>query len=178
MKRTESQALKREHVSRFIYIQLRDIADHADTYTERSIQFAGRLIGTQIFELPSTYTGYASEQALIQAYRYGPTAWCEDHIFPRQVAGEMLVRQAIERRTVDPDDVASMLHQFTQVNRVTSDENQWLIQYQRRDVFTTWQEAYKKAGIVVLEWEKGGRTDDIRYTYPRLFPENRLKRVA
>jgi len=139
---------------------------------DQSVNNFARFIGTLIFEMGTTYTGQASESALqhkFWAHRAGEKfTWCADHQWPRQVSGYKLVTKFVELGTVDKALLMRMMLKMTEVNYVTSDENRVLMEFQKVGVFTTPKEAYKRAGVVLLDWPSRALIKNLPKAYPYL----------
>lgn len=120
------------------------------------IRDSARDLGQLIYEVePVCYIGWTSQKALearASAKRSGiPFAFTEEHLYPRQLAGEILMYHLIVtdgelslgtcRRYIDV---------FRQVARVTGGENIALAPFQKREVFITPELAYQQAGIEVV----------------------------
>ena len=136
-------------------------------FTPEDIQHSGRVLSVCIYEMTTIYSGYASKQALLDR-KYRKMDWCEDHLYPRQYAGESLLKSFLSQQRVDEDLLISKVLQFCQVNRVTSEENRLLIPFQKSSIFTTPERAYEQVGIQLLEWSNGMRIDKLFDVYPQL----------
>ncbi len=84
----------------------------------------------------------------------------EEHVYPRKVAAQLLLD--------DPElDRAKMIklfrEKFGRLHYTTPDENKAVQKFQRAAVFTTPEEAYSKAGIVLIQVAK----DDLRFVKQR-----------
>ena len=107
-------------------------------------------IGCGIFQLPKKkkllYNGYVSKAALENGER------CADHMYPRKISAYELLNTNWDEVN-DPEEYLKDLYwnKFGKYNYVTKDENNRLVPYQRRVVFTTWREAYSKANIQLVE---------------------------
>ena len=138
-------------------------------FSNEEIQYSGRVVSICLFEISTIYSGYASKQALLDKY-YRGLPWCEDHLYPRQYAGESLLKFFLTQQRVDEDLLISKIIPFCQVNRVTPEENRQLVPFQKSAIFTTPEVAYEQVGIELLEWSNGARIGQLFNVHPRLRP--------
>jgi hypothetical protein len=122
--------------------------------TPRQRAFLETVIGAAIWYIPkpsSAWTGRMSVGALkmfhpdsgIQKPRFS-----EEHVYPRKVAARLL----LEDKTLDGANLSALFQEkYGRLHFITSDENKSVQPYQRVAVFTTPDDAYEKAGIVLVE---------------------------
>ena len=112
------------------------------------------MIGAALWYIPkpsSAWTGRISVGALkmfhpgsgIQKPRFS-----EEHVYPRKVAARLL----LEHHSLDGTNLSALFREkFGRLHFITSEENKSVQPYQRVAVFTTPDDAYGKAGIVLIE---------------------------
>ena len=72
----------------------------------------------------------------------------EEHVYPRKVAARLL----LEDPSLDGVNLSALFREkYGRLHLITSDENKSVQPYQRVAVFTTPDDAYGKAGIVLIE---------------------------
>lgn len=132
------------------------------------LKYNGRNIGVLIYEHSCTYTGLTSEAALIEKFNDG-NDWCKEHIWPRQLAGEALLKHFTQVKRVTRPAVAKAILPYTIVNRVTKNENALLKPFQKRRTFVSPETAYKEAGVSrLLRWPSSKRIADLPKVFPAL----------
>jgi hypothetical protein len=116
--------------------------------------FLETVIGAAIWYIPkpsSAWTGRISVGALkmfhpdsgIQKPRFS-----EEHVYPRKVAARLL----LEDQSLDGANLSAIFQEkYGRLHLITPDENKLVQPYQRVAVFTTPDDAYEKAGIVLVE---------------------------
>lgn len=122
---------------------------HTYEITDEMIRYHGRSIGNDIHDLPVHWTGWESEQSISQhakGYKH-----CNEHFWPRQYAGEQIVKHIIENNGIEFDDLFEMLLKFRRVHRVTSEENRRLMKFQSAYTFTDPNTSYNQAGIKLVK---------------------------
>jgi hypothetical protein len=110
------------------------------------------IVGAAIFYCPSDkslqYSGLISQAALEVA----SNKRCQEHMFPRKVSAQ---RALDTDWSQFKDPVGAFIDRFHQeygrYHLVTKEENSRLRPHQKTTVFTTWQAAYEKAEIVLVE---------------------------
>lgn len=150
---------------------LRRVARITKTRPLTNTEFKGysRVIGNTIFEMKPRYSGFTSEAALLAKFNDKEFLWCNDHMIPRQVAGETLVNGVISLSRVDESRLREDLWKFTAVNRVTSAENMKLMVIQKKDGFVSVERLYNEAGIKLREFAMRTRISNLPEIYPDLF---------
>jgi hypothetical protein len=79
----------------------------------------------------------------------------EEHAIPRKVAGRLLYTTYVEELEKDPNTLTRLyLDFFGRYNLVLKSEYDRLRKVQRTTVFTTEEEAYKKADIELVEFSE------------------------
>lgn len=152
-----------EHIEA-IWFMIKGMLDHHDPISR--IPRFGRLIGNGIHDMPHMWTGFESVESIKsrkEKQGYCPT---DEHFYPRQYAGEYIMRRAIR----DGDEftmktLARLLYKFCRVNKVTKQENNRLTQYQKADTFSYPKRSYRQAEITL---EKVGKGKDM---YESIFRE-------
>ena len=115
------------------------------------------LVGAGIWYLPNVpelYTGKISKAALekLQSNPKG-TKLVEEHAIPRKVAGKFLFTTYLEDLKNDSSVLIRLyLESFGRYNLVLKEENDRLKKFQKSSVFTTEEEAYQQAGIVLMDF--------------------------
>jgi hypothetical protein len=113
--------------------------------TEFSQMVHARDLANTIYDLPSRWTGWQSEDSINSNERV------EEHFFPRMWAGEIMLKYFLTQQSnATVDDVVMLFEIFRQVHHVTAKENQLLRPHQLSSQFTTWEEAYKQAKVSPL----------------------------
>jgi hypothetical protein len=109
------------------------------------------MIGAAIWYLPQStdlWTGKISVEA-IKAQQSGGKV-CKDHNYPRKIAGRELLAMSDEEL-----NGGVILRQYTSkygvFNKVTPAENKTLMKYQRGDRFTSPEDAYRLAGVELVD---------------------------
>ena len=110
-------------------------------------------IGCAIFRLPNKnekellWTGFSSIESLKPGVKRS-----KDHIYPRKIGAYKLFHTDWSKIEDSGKYVEDLYYnQLGRYNFVTQTENKRLVKYQKRSVFTTWEEAYSKAGIQLVE---------------------------
>jgi len=110
-------------------------------------------IGCAIFRLPNKnerellWTGFSSVESLKLNVKRS-----KDHIYPRKIGAYKLFHTDWIKIKDSGKYVEDLYYnELGRYNFVTQTENKRLVKYQKRSVFTTWQDAYDKAGIQLVE---------------------------
>ena len=110
-------------------------------------------IGCAIFRLPNKnerellWTGLSSVESLKPNVKRS-----KDHIYPRKIGAYKLLNTDWTKIEDSGKHVEDLYYnKLGKYNFVTQTENKRLVKYQKRAVFTTWQDAYDKAGIQLVE---------------------------
>jgi hypothetical protein len=136
------------------------------------IQARTRSIGARLKDLPVIYSGYTSEQALINKYNTGER-WSVEHQYPRQVAGHDLYNWVVSMPTYTDAMIPTLIEKLRAcrtINHTTKEENRRLHKYQLKGVFSTPEKAYKEANVILLQWKQGTRIKLLPDIYPHLTP--------
>ena len=155
---------------------------YVDDMDSDMIMDAGRDLGQIIFEIqPFRYVGWTSFELLRQqreAKLRGETLDAtEDHIYPRQLAGEVLVYHLLlTDGEMSLEQLRRYIEVFRQVARVTSTENTALVPFQKRKVFISPEHAYEQVGIEIVFTDDGAemvRLEDVApyYVLEEIFGE-------
>jgi len=124
---------------------------HEHDLDDKMIRFHGRSVGNDIHDLPRIWTGYESKRSIEQPcpeYKH-----CNEHFWPRQYAGEQIIRHIIAHKGIEFDILEKMLNKFRQVHRVTPEENRNLMKYQSSYTFVDPETSYEQAGIILVKQE-------------------------
>lgn len=112
------------------------------------------MIGAAIWYIPKppdAWTGYISMGALKAFHPDSGIAkpkFSEEHVYPRKVAARMLLSDgALDASTM----TAIFREKYGRLHYITSDENKVVQPFQRVGVFTTPDDAYAKAGVILIE---------------------------
>lgn len=120
------------------------------------IKFHGRSLGTSLFDLTYLHSGYESKKSVEQRKMqkgYEPTA---EHYYPRQWAGELMVRHIETFGGITFKQFLAYADTFRQIHWVTKQENKILERSgQNSTEFDSWQECYERAGIELLKVRPG-----------------------
>lgn len=141
-------------------------------FSKSHIQARARSIGARLYDLPTIYSGRASERALIEKYNTNCN-WSLEHQYPRQVAGYDLYYWSVcqpEFAEKQFDELVIKLRECRLVNYTTRQENKRLYQFQIYGTFKSPEQSYKKANITLLDWSKGKHISDLPNAYPHLIP--------
>lgn len=109
-------------------------------------------VGAGIFYLPKSkdllWSGLISIDAIKNNER------CEDHMYPRKVSAVELLSVNWDGIN-DPEEYLKQLYfqKYGKYNYVTKSENRRLVEFQKKGVFTTPEEAYKQCGIKLILME-------------------------
>jgi len=110
-------------------------------------------IGCAIFRLPKKnekellWTGFSSVESLKPGVKRS-----KDHIYPRKIGAYKLFHTDWTKIEDSGKYVKDLYYnELGRYNFVTQTENKRLVKYQKRSVFTTWEEAYSKVGIQLVE---------------------------
>ncbi len=137
-----------------VILSIRPVYTQADPQQRALIE---TMIGAAIWYLPKppdAWTGFISLCAL-QAFH--PSSgleepkFSEEHLYPRKIAA---------RRLLEDDSLCSVgltrafKNKYGRLHYITPEENKSVQPFQRSEVFLTPEEAYKKAGIVLIEMKK------------------------
>jgi len=117
------------------------------------------LIGAGIWYLPNLPELFNQKisKAALNSLQENPikTRLVEEHALPRKVAGKLLYTKYLEDLKRDPHTLGRLyLDFFGRYNLVLKPENDRLRKYQRTAVFTTEEEAYKQAGIELVDFSE------------------------
>jgi hypothetical protein len=117
------------------------------------------LVGAAIWylpNLPELFNQKISKAALASLEeKPTQTRLVEEHAIPRKVAGRLLYSKYLEDLKRDPHTLGRLyLDFFGRYNLVLKPENDRLRKYQRTAVFTTEEEAYKKADIELVDFSE------------------------
>lgn len=116
--------------------------------------FIETMIGAAIWYIPkpsSAWTGRISIGALKTFHPdsgHQKPKFSEEHVYPRKVAARLL----LEDQSLDGDNLSILFREkYGRLHFITPDENKSVQPHQRANVFTTPDDAYAKAGIVLIE---------------------------
>ena len=112
------------------------------------------MIGAAIWYIPKpkdAWTGKISRKALKALHPDSENSdfkLSEEHVYPRKVAACMLLRDSsLNSQTME----LIFREQYGRLHYITPEENKNVIQYQRAEVFSNPEEAYRQAGIHLIE---------------------------
>jgi hypothetical protein len=123
--------------------------------TQLQVKARGRSIGNNIFDLPDVFTGYESEASIKMREMVEGYKPCMEHFNPRQWNGERI--SAIICEYIECGEVltffewANIIHASCFVHKVTSEENQRLIEFQKSHLFEGPEASYEAAGIKLIK---------------------------
>ena len=117
------------------------------------------LVGAAIWYLPNLPELFNQKisKAALESLEEKPskTRLVEEHAIPRKVAGRLLYTRYLEELEKDPSSLVRLyLDFFGRYNLVLKPENDRLKKFQRTAVFTTEEEAYKKADIELVDFSE------------------------
>lgn len=135
---------------------------HEFEQTPDLVQHHARNVSNDIHDLPVIWTGYESKLSLIkrESSLYKPR---KEHFFPRQWAGEKIVRETLKHEPITLQLLFSMFFMFCHVHQVTKEENDRLRPFQRPEVFeyddsNDWLKfasaSYQNANITLIDCEE------------------------
>ena len=110
-----------------------------------------------IFDMKNTYSGYASKAAIKKHNGY-LSRMTPEHYNPRQKMAEKMV--GMVQRGASKEEVLIVLKEACKIHRVTSEENDALRPYQKKDDYIP-EEAYKKVKIKLVEYAGKPKTKPI-----------------
>lgn len=115
--------------------------------------FIETMVGAAIWYIPkprNAWTGFISLEALKSFHPNSNIAkpkFSEEHVYPRKVAARLL----LEDEGLDGNKLLELFkNKFGRLHYITPDENKAVIRFQKDSVFTEPEDAYKSAGIVLL----------------------------
>ncbi|MEI6077801.1 MAG: hypothetical protein WCS94_19620 [Verrucomicrobiota bacterium] len=137
------------------------------------------MIGAAIWYIPKpkdAWTGKISRKSLEALHPksgYSNFKLSEEHVYPRKVAASMLLRDAsLTSQTME----VIFREQYGRLHYITPEENKNVIRYQRAEVFSSPEEAYRNAGILLIDIQR----EDLRaikkrdqITIEKYYNENR-----
>ena len=109
------------------------------------------MIGAAIWYMPDSkdlWAGKISVEALKARQSGGKVS--KDHNYPRKLAGRELLHLE-DHDLTGPNLLELYKSKFGRFNYVTQTENKRLVRYQRAHNFTSPEEAYRNAGIQLLD---------------------------
>lgn len=117
--------------------------------------FLETVIGAGIFYISSSkilFNGKISKAALEKVKNGDNVKLVKEHAFPRKVAGRRLFTDDLKYIIAGEKTFKELFMEvYGRYNLVLQEENQRLKQFQKTDVFISEDEAYKSAGIVLVE---------------------------
>ena len=138
--------MKSSHFAKFeaFLWMLQSLAPQYRQSTPEQKAFIETTIGAALFYLPQSkdkhFTGKVSMGVVI-----GGRA-CKEHLYPRKWSAQQLLLDP-------PNDTQTLIalcdDMFLRYNHTTAQENKKLVPYQKTDVFTTPEEAYSQAGVLL-----------------------------
>src|SRR5665647_485276 len=112
------------------------------------------VIGAAIWYIPKPSRAWTGRMSLGALKMFHPDSgvqkprFSEEHVYPRKVAARLL----LEDQTLDGATLSALFREkYGRLHLITSDENKSVQPYQRVAVFTTPDDAYGRAGIVLIE---------------------------
>ena len=115
------------------------------------------MIGAAIWYIPKpqdAWTGKISRKALGTLHPDNPAQrfkLSEEHVYPRKVAACMLLRDD----SLTPQSMETIFReQYGRLHYITPEENKAVIRFQKLEVFSSPEEAYRNAGIELIEVAK------------------------
>lgn len=122
--------------------------------TRNQKQFIETIIGAAIWYLPKNskefWTGYISINALKNhlSKKEAKPKLTEDHIIPRKVAAERLLKLKIINTEII---IKRYKEEYGKFNLITPEENRKLMPFQQRGKYKGWKNAYQKAHIQLIK---------------------------
>ena len=142
-----------------VWLMIQGFLTHSNP--EDRVHRYGRHVSNGLHDMPHIWTGYESLNSIKRRKankKYNPT---DEHFYPRQYAGEHIMRQAIILGDGwDRCTLAKLAYKFCRTNRVTKEENKDLEPYQKTDTFTYPKSSYRNAKIELEKVRKGQDTYD------------------
>ena len=114
-------------------------------------RFIETTIGAAIWYLPKNnkilFTGKISKDAIKKKEK------SEDHLYPRKIAAKELLNFDWDKPDDPVNHIASLfMKKYGKFNYVSKTENKKLIKFQKSEIFETSEIAYKKAGVVLIDY--------------------------
>ena len=136
---------KKESKYKAFHALLKGLAETYENADEAAKQFLETTVGAALFYLPSSkalhYSGFITQEALDSGNE------TQEHMFPRKIAAEGLLTDVPET----PEELMRQCDAiYLRFHIVTPKQNKDLCPHQKRDVFTTPDAAYEKAGIELI----------------------------
>lgn len=135
--------------------------------TSKDKGYWGRALSVDIFEMTTVYTGFTSEEAMLNMMERNIRPTLEHH-HPRQYAGETLIEWVLDQQHINAKTLTSLLLKFREVNRVSKRENQLLKPFQKPAQFISASHSYAEAGIKLHPLKLRTRKKQILQMYPHL----------
>ena len=111
-------------------------------------------IGAAIWYIPKPVEAWTGRMSIGALKIFHPESgiqkpkFSEEHVYPRKVTARLL----LEDQSLDGTSLSTLFREkYGRLHFITPDENKSVQPYQRVGVFTTPDDAYKKAGIVLIE---------------------------
>ncbi len=113
----------------------------------------GRDYANMIHDMPSDWTGMASQSAIKNKLAGNKIKHSEDHFYSRQRGGEQIVRLIKKRyregRSPTFEEVKIIFNKYRHVHYVTKQENNKLKHIMAPG--KSWREAYEEAGVILTK---------------------------
>jgi hypothetical protein len=133
-----------------VIISIREVYRSADTAQRALIE---TMIGAAIWYVPKPFDAWTGFISLDALRAFHPNSgvekpkFSEEHVYPRKVAARLLLNDNVLDRA---GMTKVFCEKYGRLHYITSEENKSVQPFQRVDVFTTPEEAYTKAGIVLI----------------------------
>ena len=115
------------------------------------LNILARTIGNALFDMTPSWSGYKSEELIRQEEIDPKTKKVAEHYYPRQVAGWRIIEHVARYKGISRPQLERMIESFNRIHYTTAEENTRLVPFQKYGVFTTPEDSYRQAGIVLVK---------------------------
>lgn len=152
MKTTTKRVSKIEDRCSVLEKMIVSIAPYYDELNEDQQRMLSTTIGAALFYIPHAekmcYSGFVSTEVHTKLLSGEKVSLTKEHMIPRRVSALELIEKA---RTNSPLNLLEeYLSRYSRFNYVLPSENKRLIRFQKKENFTTPEEAYSAAGISLV----------------------------
>lgn len=117
---------------------------------DKDIPIQSRNIGTLLFEIkPFKFSGYESIESIKRREANKKYRATYEHFYPRQFAGLVILTHIKLFGELTLEQFEQYCDVFTQVHKVTREENKLLERYQKTEKFISPDETYRLANIIL-----------------------------
>jgi hypothetical protein len=140
--------MKNEDKYRALVKLARRLIQPGDTELEEKVALG--MIMNSIFQMPSIFTGYVSEQAS----KMPINKTTPEHFYGRTETARRLIKEIKENPNRSDKALVKFVKSRCRVNRVTSAENITLKSYNSANPNTFWKKSYSALGITLVPYKR------------------------